>query len=251
MAFFARTVKGYRLSTMSNSKLLSKIRQVTERGFEALLGNNANLYSNDPDYLQKAVKRTIAERLKKARLAALMDEDTAAAAFGYKNKSQIALLESGERPCPNWVIYRACSIYAVRADYLLGIFSENDLHPVTAERLSLRHTFNGMVNVITDKLSDTTFVYLHSLMPLNAEKIQKTIMDALNALAAIRKSNPSFDEDIKGGNLLLTKLIAAKDLADSLVKEDKRRRAFLDKQKIEIEQLQLNFEDLGGGGDDN
>lgn len=225
---------------MKNTSLLEKMLGMTGRGLDVLLGGKT-LFSNDPDYLQKETKRIIAERLRLARIAALMDESEAAAAFGYKNKSQISLLESGVRPCPNWIIYRACAVYGVKADYLLGVVADSDLHPVTAERLSLRHSFNGMVNAITDKLSDTTFVYLYSLKPLRADKLQETINEAVAALASIRKNNPKFDDELKGGNLLVTKLFAAKDLVDILVKEDVKRRAFLDKQKAEIEQLKLNF----------
>lgn len=241
----------------ADNSFLKKARALAASAFTTLVptgtstGNNS-VYSNDPTYLKEAIQRLISERLKKARLDALMDEEEAAAAFGYKNKAQIALLESGERACPNWVLYRACAVYGVKADYLLGIIAESDLSPAAMERLSLRHSINAIAITMYDRMADEIFLYLHTLVPLQADKLKDVVKECLDTLAKIRKDNPSFDDDIKGGNKLLTGLIKAHDLANHLANESNRRRFYLEKQKHGLRQMNL-FADLKngvGGGDD-
>lgn len=237
----------------ASNSFIGRAKKMAETALGAIIPTSQNsnsLYSNDPTYLQDAVRKVIAQRLKKSRLDAQMDEEEAAAAFGYKNKAQIALLESGERACPNWVLYRACAVYGVKADYLLGIIAESDLPPVALERLTLRHSLNAIAITMYDKMADSIFLYFHTLVPLQADKLKDTVKECLDTLAKIRKDNPNFDEDVKGGNKLLTGLIKANDLAVSLANEANRRRMFLDKQKQNLSQMTLFKDELGGGGDD-
>ena len=80
------------------------------------------------------------DRINKIRTEKGMTQDELAKAVGYKTRSAIAKIESGERDAPQTMIVALAKALGVTPSYLMG-WEESQLHRSRTARLSTRATY--------------------------------------------------------------------------------------------------------------
>lgn len=157
--------------------------------------------------MQRATKselrRTVAERLLKAREMNGWTQTEAATRFGYSTPAQLSQWEQRKRMPPLHMLIRACDVYRVSLDYIMGLSEEPDRDPQTAERLMI-------LRVAQESMTDMS----HQLCNLVMEQTKRggpTMMAAhayitegerlAQAFKRFVELNPEF-EDMRGGNTL-------------------------------------------------
>jgi hypothetical protein len=162
---------------------------------------------NKPEELE-----TLRYNLIVARVLSGMTAVEAAGHFGYKNSTQISLIESGERPTPrdHQFLRQAAHVYAVSTDFLLGLSPHTEFDSRVAHQHALMRGAESILGQVAAQFATAMIQYTNQTQPVQDDFTRVT--DAAEridrALTTMRKRFGL--DDVQGSATLVA---AATDLA--------------------------------------
>lgn len=165
----------------------------------------------------KAVDPVVSKRFVAARLLSGMNQVEAAERLGFKNSSGLCKIESGRGTAPRYIIIRAALIYAVSADYLLGLSDFPERDPRTVEKLAiLRH----LRKVITDHAAENMrqMLALSADMPAVRAHLKTVIDRSGEAFQALCRASSDGLQVPDGLQAAMDELINAGEAAHKFMK---------------------------------
>lgn len=163
------------------------------------------------------LRTIVGRRFFQARELNGFGQTVAASLLGYENGTQLSLIERGQRLAPLRLILSAAAVYAVSADYLIGIVDD----PEPDRRLAERHAFMRHVGAIvrsgiegvTAMLSDRLAA---AAPPADAwQRIDGPVRAVLDAFASVRNSNAElYETEFRGGARLDAAMQALRSALD-------------------------------------
>lgn len=133
-------------------------------------------------------------------------QTNAAKRLGYATPSQLSQWEMARRTPPIKMLMRACSVYRVSMDYLMGISDEPDRDPATVVRHQVMSAAEEMLATMAHEIADAML----QQTKIGGPAIE-TAMLMLDEGAAMVKSfrrfvelnKTAFSEDMRGSSALL------------------------------------------------
>jgi transcriptional regulator with XRE-family HTH domain len=153
-----------------------------------------------------ALRKIVGERFVEARKINGWDQTEAAEKFGYKNSTQLSLIEQGKRLPPHEVMIKASEIYGVSVDFLFGLSDEPERDPKAAERNAAMRHVHALVSGTAENMVGLLLQYLAHGVPSvrTAQTLLNHADDLALAVNRVRAMNTKlFDEKLKGGSNLV------------------------------------------------
>lgn len=175
-------------------------KKVRGRGRDQITPKTSRADSN------AALRKIVGDRMVESRKINGWDQTEAAEKFGYKNSTQLSLIEQGKRLPPHEVLIKASEIYGVSVDFLLGLSDEPERDPKAAERQAAMRHVHALVSGTSETLVGLLLQYLAHGVPSvkTAETLLNRAQDLADAVNRARAMNQKlFDEKIKGGSTML------------------------------------------------
>ncbi|MGY6771958.1 helix-turn-helix domain-containing protein [Gallibacterium sp. ZY190522] len=162
----------------------------------------------------------IRQRLFIARKLNKMNQSTASRAMGYHNTAMLSKMESisSTTKINLEFLIKAASVYGVSLDYLVGASDYPDREPQTVEHMAY---FTSIKAFMEKEIEKFTLAILENVPKQNSiAYLTALINEAVEAVAQfekVRKINPQFDEELKGGATLVK---AIKKLSSTIKKSE-------------------------------
>lgn len=148
-----------------------------------------------------------------ARGYAGMSAVEAAAKFGYKNSTQISLIESGKRPVPNdqRFLRQASQIYGVSCDWLLGLSPHPEIDSVVGRQYALMRGIQQTLLEDAAMRTSAMIQYTQQIQPTEQEyrKVEAAVSALVDAIDIMREKF-GFD-DIRGSAPVVKAAQAARE----------------------------------------
>lgn len=161
------------------------------------------------------LRKIVGQQMVEARKINGWDQTEAAEKFGYKNSTQLSLIEQGKRLPPHEVLIKASEIYGVSVDFLLGLSDEPERDPKAAERQAAMRHVHSLVAGTTEHMVGLLLSYLAQGVPSvrTSERMLDRCQTLVDEVQRTRDMNPKvFDEKLKNGSKLVR---AAVDAAEA------------------------------------
>jgi len=140
-----------------------------------------------------------------ARIVSGMTAVEAAARFGYRNSTQLSLIESGGRPPPrDWAFLRQASqVYSVSLDFLVGLSPHMELDGKVAQQHALMRGTEAILANVAASFATTMIQYAEQTQPLpeDFQRVSEAVERTETALNVMRERY-GFD-DAPGGAPLM------------------------------------------------
>jgi hypothetical protein len=131
----------------------------------------------------------------------------AAELLGYKNSTQLSLIESGGRPVPkDWTfILKMSGLYCVSVDFLLGVSPNPERDAIASEHFAL---MRGMEDLLKQQMATITSAMVRYAVQgkpsmTDFQKICEEVEWVSKAVTTIQERNKSF-ENLRGGASLVS-----------------------------------------------
>jgi transcriptional regulator with XRE-family HTH domain len=162
---------------------------------------------------QEVLRATMARRFKNARTINGLGQTEAALKIGWKNATQLSIIEEGRpdakgRPCPLWALKNASEVYGVSIDYLMGVSDEPERDPKAAERQAVMRSISGVLHATAETILTRVHVHMANGAPsvAMARRFITASDELVQAVTRMYELNRvAFDEDLRGANTVLTK----------------------------------------------
>ncbi|WP_162600836.1 helix-turn-helix transcriptional regulator [Paraburkholderia sp. C35] len=149
-----------------------------------------------------------------ARVMSGMTAVEAAERFGYKNSTQISLIESGDRPTPrdHQFLRQASDVYAVSCDFLLGLSPHMEFDGRVAHQHALMRGAESILGGLAAQFATVMIQYTSQTQPVpeDFERVSTAAHEVEQALAIARKHGI---EEVRGSSALV---IAAEKLSQAV-----------------------------------
>lgn len=177
---------------------------------------------NEP--VQQAVIRY---RLISARIMSGLCAVEAATKLGYKNSTQLSLIESGERPIPKdwkWII-NAAQVYSVSVDYILGLSPHPERDAIAAETFSLLDGFQDLMKIQAASMT-AACIAASAQGKVSIEEMETlcTSVEAVKKAVDTMRDLSDFDE-MRGGATVLATVARLQEAIVPIDKVARQRRA--------------------------
>ncbi|MEX3941600.1 helix-turn-helix domain-containing protein [Paraburkholderia sp. BR10937] len=176
---------------------------------------------NKPEELE-----TLRYNLIVARVMSGMTAVDAAERFGYKNSTQLSLIESGKRPTPrdHQFLRQASQVYAVSCDFLLGLSPHMEYDARVAHQHALMRGTESILGGIAAQFATVMIQFTEQTKPVQEDfgRVTDAARTVEQALDMARKHGL---DEIRGSSALVA---AAEQLAkavEPLRQKVKRHRA--------------------------
>lgn len=149
-------------------------------------------------------EETLRNRMVLARQMNRLDQKEAALLLGYQNSSQLSKVEAGEAPMPKNLLRKASLAYGVSTDWLLGLSSEPERDPRTAEQMAI---MRAVTSSVVEHTRDMTGLLLRAAaeqMPMETRlrSLLSQVRDLTQTFDRVLRNNETFNEEIRGGATL-------------------------------------------------
>ena len=152
------------------------------------------------------LRKIVGERMLEARRINGLDQTEASEKLGYRNSTQLSLIEQGKRLPPHELLLKASTVYAVATDFLLGLSDEPERDPKAAERQAAMRHVHALVSGTSEAMIGLLLQYLAHGVPSvrTAESLLNVADELAQAVNRTRQMNLKlFDEKLKGGSSLV------------------------------------------------
>lgn len=160
---------------------------------------------DDPKSNSK-LKLTVGKRFSDARELNGFGQTQAALLMGWKNATQLSLIEQGKRMPPHQVLIIASTVLGTSVDFLLGLSSEPERDPKKAEQDAAMRHVHHLIEKNAQSMTGMLLQYLGNVGPsvASANRLMTGAQVLINAITRVRELNPrAFDEELKGGARLI------------------------------------------------
>lgn len=164
------------------------------------------------------LKLTVGKRFSDARELNGFGQTQAALLMGWKNATQLSLIEQGKRMPPHQVLIIASTVLGTSVDFLLGLSSEPERDPKKAERDAAMRHVHCLIESNAKSMTGMLLQYLSNGTPsvASARRLMSDAKTLVDTVSRVRVLNPkAFDEKLKGG----AALIAAAEAMESSMHE--------------------------------
>jgi transcriptional regulator with XRE-family HTH domain len=185
--------------------------------FDTLVRNAKTKKASKPDISNRAdsnskLKLTVGKRFVDARELNGFGQTQAALMMGWKNATQLSLIEQGKRMPPHQILIIASTVFGTSIDFLLGLSDEPERDPKKAERDAAMRHVHCLIEKNAADMTTMLQLYLRNGTP--AVSSSRALLAAgaglVQAVARVRELNPkAFDEKLKGGSILISAAAAA------------------------------------------
>lgn len=167
----------------------------------------------------------VRDRLRRARRLAGMTATEAWQKMGYKNAAQLSKMESETSTSSinyNFVI-RAAMCYKVSTDYLLGLSNYDDCDPQLLEQKAILNGLEDLSHNLSEQLTELLLKGGQEItLKSHLEAVIQQADNVIQSFERIRASNPTFDDEIRGGAKVVKEVEVLKGIVDR--SQDKLRR---------------------------
>jgi transcriptional regulator with XRE-family HTH domain len=150
-------------------------------------------------------RRTTAERMFQARMLRGLPQQEAARDLGYRNSTQLSLVEQGIRTPPHAVLAQAADLYGVSLDFLMGRVDSPELNELLAGRNAALRAAADIIQGAAEQL--TQQVQGHLLCGTRSAVVARDLAiraaTTTQALMRFRQLNADCFDDLRGGANLL------------------------------------------------
>lgn len=164
------------------------------------------------------LKLIVGKRFSDARELNGFGQTQAALLMGWKNATQLSLIEQGKRMPPHQVLIIASTVLGTSVDFLLGLSSEPERDPKQAERDAAMRHVHCLIENNAKSMTGMLLQYLSNGAPsvASARRLMGAAQALVDTVNRVRELNPkAFDEKLKGG----AKLITASEAMDAAMHE--------------------------------
>jgi hypothetical protein len=188
--------------------------------------------------VQQALKRFVRNKAKPEELETLrynlivarvmsgMTAVEAAEKFGYKNSTQISLIESGDRPTPrdHQFLRQASQVYAVSCDFLLGLSPHMEYDGRAAHQHALMRGTESILGGIAAQFATVMIQFTNQTQPIPEDftRVCDAAQEVETALAAARKHGL---DDVRGSSALVANVTRLAEAVAPLRQKVMRYRA--------------------------
>lgn len=176
---------------------------------------------NRPEELE-----TLRYNLIVARVLSGMTAVEAAERFGYKNSTQISLIESGERPTPrdHQFLRQASQVYSVSCDFLLGLSPHMEYDGRVAHQHALMRGTEQILGGIAAQFATVMIQFTQQTQPVpdDFERVSDVAQEVEQALAAARKHGL---DEVRGSSALIANIERLAHAVEPLRQKVMRYRA--------------------------
>jgi transcriptional regulator with XRE-family HTH domain len=152
------------------------------------------------------LKLTVGKRFMDARELNGFGQTQAALMMGWKNATQLSLIEQGKRMPPHQVLIIASTVFGTSIDFLLGLSNEPERDPKKAERDAAMRHVHSMIEANAKSMTGMLLQYLSNGTPAvsSARRLMACSTYLVDTVSRVRELNPkAFDEKLKGGARLI------------------------------------------------
>ncbi|MCC9595889.1 MULTISPECIES: helix-turn-helix domain-containing protein [unclassified Rubrivivax] len=170
-------------------------------------------------------KRAWGRRLAEAREDAGLSQTEAAHRLGYSQPVQLLLMESGQRMPPLDVLIACTQLYGTTMDFLCGLAPDSDRDPALGIQRQLAAGLSAELRRVVEAMSSASVNVARAIGP-NAARLRRLaslVLQAQGQLERVRSVAPTFDEEVRGGSLLVQALREAADAAKAEMAALERR----------------------------
>lgn len=172
-----------------------------------------------------ALRKRIGERFRTARHINGWGQTEASEMFGYRNSTQLSLIEDGKRMPPIDKIIKAHEIYGVSVDYLCGVSDEPERDPKLAERQAMVKQLQKMFADNATLMATQFQVWLNQGAPAvaSSRRFLTQAEECTRSIERFRQLNSdAFEGEMRGAATVLLKM-------DELNREILNAKAILDR----------------------
>jgi len=152
-----------------------------------------------------ALRKIVGRRLQAARELSGFGQTEAALLMGWKNATQLSLIEQGKRMPPHQVLIIASTVLGISVDFLLGLDSEPERDSRTAARNAKVRQIADMLHRNAEAVTKALFES-HRFDPapeLRASRVITKVTSLCEAVGRFHAINPEFFENCRGSATLL------------------------------------------------
>lgn len=159
--------------------------------------------------------KLIRQRLVHARELNKLNQLMAAERLGYKNSTALSKIEGGTAKVPKNFLVKAAQCYGVSMDYLMGLSSEPERDPKTAEQHAILNSVRAEILRQAELTTCALLANAADMTPMEEHvttllKRVKTVFDKFD-LVCVR--NPQFMDDVIAGSSLFNAVNDAQNAA--------------------------------------
>ncbi|CAG9189481.1 HTH cro/C1-type domain-containing protein [Paraburkholderia tropica] len=154
---------------------------------------------NKPEELETLRRNLIASRVLSGMTVA-----EAAEKFGYANSTELSLIESGKRPIPSdhKFLRQASQVYAVSADFLLGLSPHTDYDGKVSRQHALMRGVEQIMVAVSAQFATAMNEFTRQTQPVpgDFERATEAAREVVQALAVVRKHGL---DEVRGSSALI------------------------------------------------
>lgn len=146
------------------------------------------------------LKKITGERFLSAREINGYQQTEAALLCGWKNSTQLSLIEQGKRLVPIDKVLVAADVYSVSVDFLLGMSDEPERDPKSAEQHAMVRHLESLLRGTAENIGAALLVHAkQGGLPMQSIRVLTDDAEAMAAaVARFIELNPKFG-DMRGG----------------------------------------------------
>ncbi len=152
----------------------------------------------------RLLRQVVAKQFVTAREINGWQQSEAAAMMGYKNSTQLSLIEQGKRLPPPHVMLQASTVYSVSMDFLYGQSDDPDRDTKSADRAALMRHMEDILKANAEAVSKAMILQLSQggSPRLVLQGLHSASTEFLTSVRRFQALNSKFD-NMRGGSPVL------------------------------------------------
>jgi transcriptional regulator with XRE-family HTH domain len=185
--------------------------------FESLVTKRKSIPANTPNRatLNSVLRLAMGKRFVESREINGLGQTEAAIKFGYKNSTQLSLIEQGKRMPPIEVISRASTVYGVSTDYLFSLSDEPERDPKHAEKRAAMRQVSDMLESNAEAIVEAMMDSIASGAPtvMTTKGLVDQSVKMVEAFNRFREINVKKFDELRGGSPVVAAIRDMESLA--------------------------------------
>lgn len=155
--------------------------------------------------VNRRLRKIVSRRLVEARELAGFGQSEAAVLLGYRNSTQLSLVEQGRRLPPLDLLLRAATAYSVTLDYLMGVVEDPERDPRETVRRTALIQVRGLLEASTVAIVEGVLIAAEVEAGGHAASapLLRAADDVIAAVQRVRELNADAFDDLRAGALLV------------------------------------------------
>ena len=181
--------------------------------FEALTGKKPKIPQSAKPVTRAlsngVLRQVVGKRFVIAREINGWQQSEAAALMGYKNSTQLSLIEQGKRLPPPTVMLEASRVFSVSMDFLYGVSDEPERDAQTAEQAAMIRHMEDVLRANAEAVGTALMVHVRrggsSMLALQG--LHAAAIEQISALRRLQELSGKKFDGMRGGATVLAALV--------------------------------------------